>query len=450
MTKLGLSYFTGKLGLSESVEKIASNSAWLVLDKVCRLGGGLLVSIMLARYLGPEKFGVLSYALSITAFLGAFVYLGLSGLVVRDLVRHPGQKEILLGTTFALKMGGGVLAYSLILVLAFLVHDHHGFEFQVLVIMGLSLFFKPFDTIDFWFQSRVRSRFTVMARVGAFILSACLKAALVLAGASLIVIAWAFALEFILAALFLILMYRYQGLSILAWKIRLNKVRELLGQSWMLLASGFLGLIYLKADQIMLRWMIGPEEVGIYSVAAVISEAWYFIPGIIALSCYPRLIELKKAGPGDYENAVQKLLDLLFAMSVCVALAITFSAHYLIDFLYGPDYQKASTVLMIHIWAGVFMFMREVFNKWVLIENLLVFTIVSHGLGALANVILNLLLIPVYQSNGAAVATLISYAFAAYFFLFLRPATMGLGMMMTRSFLLPLRFIARIGRRRDH
>lgn len=441
MAKIRLSYLTGGLRFSESLQKIASNSAWLVLDKVCRLGGGLLVSIMLARYLGPEEFGVLSYALSLTAFLGAFVYLGLSGLVVRDLVRYPDQKEVLLGTTFAMKTGGGFLAYCLILILAFLIHDYQDFEFRVLVIIGLSLFFKPFDTIDFWFQSRIKSRFTVMARGAAFMLSACLKAALVLTGASIVHLAMAFALEFVLAAIFLVLMYRYQGFSIFAWKARLKKLRELFGQSWILLASGFLGLIYLKADQIMLRWLVGLEEVGIYSVAAQISEAWYFIPSVIVLSCYPRLIELKKRGEQDYESAIQRLLDLLFALSVCVALVITFSAHYLIDFLYGSDYQRASTVLMIHIWAGVFMFMREVFNKWVLIENLLVFTIVSHGMGAIANIVLNLLLIPAYQSNGAAVATLISYGFAAYFFLFLRPATSDLGRMMTRSFLLPMRFI---------
>ncbi|WP_052507416.1 flippase [Desulfonatronovibrio magnus] len=426
------------------MRKIASNSVWLIMDRLIRLGGGLVVSIMLARHLGPADFGIISYALSVTAFLGSFVYLGLSGLVVKDIVQSPDDKNTILGSTIGLKMCGAVFAFLIILGLAFFSHDRGGSEFWTLIIIGSALFFKPFDTIDFWFQSRVESRFTVMARVGAFSAAALVKVVLVFLGAGLVELALAGSLEFFLTAILLVLVYRLRGNSILDWRLRLQRAKELVSRSWILLLSGFLGLIYLKVDQIMLRWIKGPEDVGIYSVASTLSEAWYFIPAVIALSFYPRLIDLKAKGQKQYEQAVQGLLDLLFAFSVFVAVGVTVAAPFFVGMLYGQEYQPAAGVLMIHIWAGVFMFMREVFNKWVLIENLLRFTVVSHGLGAVSNLALNFVLIPSMGVYGAALATLISYGFAGYFFLFLHPATINLGKMMTRSFLLPFRLILKI------
>ncbi|MFW5730836.1 MAG: oligosaccharide flippase family protein, partial [Desulfonatronovibrionaceae bacterium] len=271
MKILKAGFLSSRLALGRDVKKIASNSGWLVLDRLVRLGGGLVLSVILARYLGPDKFGILSYALSVVAFLGAFVYLGLSGLVVREVVQKPGENHLTLGATFGLKSAGALLAYFIVLGLAFLSKGSK-LEFLTLLIVGLALFFRPFDTIDFWFQSRVQSRFTVLARISGFVLSALVKVGLVAGGAGLVPLAMAGSLEFFLSACFLVLVYRLQGNSILKWKFSLKRAGQLLGRSWILLLSGFLGLVYLKVDQIMLRWLKGPEEVGIYSVASMLSE----------------------------------------------------------------------------------------------------------------------------------------------------------------------------------
>ena len=101
-----------------ALARTVDNTAWLLLEHAGRLTIGLVVSIIMARYLGPQDFGMLSYALSVTAFLSTFVYLGLSGIVVRDIVRQPNQVGLLMGSTFALKMLGACLGYIVIIVMA--------------------------------------------------------------------------------------------------------------------------------------------------------------------------------------------------------------------------------------------------------------------------------------------------------------------------------------------
>jgi len=90
--------------------KLLQNFSWLIFERVLRIIGGLLIGIWVARYLGPEDFGLLSYAIVIVAFFTVLVDLGLSQIVVRELNNQPHQANSILGSAFALKFCGGLLA----------------------------------------------------------------------------------------------------------------------------------------------------------------------------------------------------------------------------------------------------------------------------------------------------------------------------------------------------
>jgi len=422
--------------------KIASNTWWLTFEHFLRLGMGILVSIALARYLGPEKFGFLSYAMSLASFFGAFAYMGLSGLVIRDLINHPEDKNAILGTTFALKSVGGITAFAILAIVSISGHTDP-VEKWVILIIGLTLFFRPFETIDFWFYSQTSSKPVVLAKSISFFVTSMGKLLLVLLGATLVYFACFSLLEAALSSFFLILTYKFSGQAVGQWKVFISKAREVLAQSWILIISGILATVYLKIDQIMLRWMVGPHEVGLYSVAVTFSEIWYFIPAVIATSIYPTLIDLKNRDKQQYWQSLQKTMDILFLFAFIVALLLTLIGPKLILFLYGQPYLKTGYILMIHVWAGIFIFMRGLFSKWVLIENLLSFSLFTHGLGALTNIALNLLLIKWYAGYGAAFATLVSYAVASYFSLFFFARTRNFARIMTKSLLLPFSFILR-------
>jgi O-antigen/teichoic acid export membrane protein len=421
------------------LRRIITNTGWLTSGVIFRLCVSLLVGVVVARYLGPRQFGVLSYASSLVAFLGTLSYLGLGGLVIRDLLCQPDERNVILGTTFFLKVAGGVLAYCF-LTLTLVFGDVDSTELRVVLLIGLTLLFRPFEVIDFWFDSQTLSRYSVIAKTIGFSITSAAKLLLVIAGASLLAFASVTVLEVILASCLLIVFYGYrtaQGLRF--WRFRVSWARELLGQSWMLILSGLFATLYLKIDQVMLRWIVGPAEVGVYSVAATFSEVWYFIPTAIVTSAYPTLLSQKAEDEHQYKASLQKIMDLLYSLSLFIALAITLISPKLIPFLYGVPYEKSGYILMIHIWAGVFVFMRGLLSKWIVIENRIVFSLVTQGLGAFVNVCLNFLLIPPYGGYGAAIATLVSYATASYLALFFHRETRLIAGMMTRSILLPLR-----------
>src|SRR3546814_2306816 len=120
----------------------------------------------------------------------------------------------------------------------------------------------------------------------------------------------------------------------------------------------------------------------------------------------PGRLSLRRSDPDQYDLRVQDLFDLLAAAGTLLAIAVTLTAWWFIPLLYGPEYQPAALMLMIHIWASIFVFMRAVLSKWLIAEELYIFSLVTHGSAAIVNVAINIALIPKFGGVGAAVATL--------------------------------------------
>ena len=409
-------------------------------DRILRMGVGLVVSVWLARYWGPETLGIYQYAFAIVAMLSYLTDLGLNGIVVRDLVEtRDNQQARILGTTFGAKLTSGLLCVGLAVGTVWTLRPDDTLMQLVVFILAFQLFGRAFDVIDLWFQSRVQSKFTVIAKSTAFLTVALVKVVLILLDAPLVAFAGAVVAEITLGAIGLIYFFRKQGQRLADWTFKLAEVKTLLGRSWPLILSGFGAIVYLKVDQIMLGDLASERAVGIYAVAARLSEVWYFFPAAIVSSVFPALLEQRAEDRELYRKRLQQLYDGLALCAFALAIPTTFLADFVIDLVYGSQYYGAGAILSVHIWASLFIFLRKALSKWIIAEDLYVFSAVTHGLGAVVNVSLNFYLIPHYEGLGAAIATVVSYATASYLALFLHPLTWNAARMMSLALLSPLR-----------
>jgi PST family polysaccharide transporter len=374
------------------------------------------VGVWVARYLRPGPFGILNYAF---AFAGLFIplsYLGMDGIVVRNLVRDPLQKDRILGTAFGLRVAGGFFCVLITVGAIILMRPTDIFTRWLVVIFAVGSVFQAFDVIRFWFESQVQSKYIVYVRNTVLCTIALVKVGLILIRAPLIYFAWAGLLEIILLSIGFWIAYRMKGYQIKLWRWDLQQAIVLLRESWPLIISGVATLVYMKIDQVMLGDMIGDKEVGLYSAAARISELSYFIPVAIVSSVFPSIVEAKKKDEDLYYERIWKLFRLMTGISYSIAIPMTLLSKFIVSTLYGSDYAEAGTVLAIHIWAAIFIFLSVARGPWILNEGLMKISLYSTILGAILNVVLNLFLIPLYSIIGAAIATLISYAFAGFLF----------------------------------
>ncbi|HFN7230765.1 TPA: flippase [Klebsiella quasipneumoniae] len=413
------------------------NSLWLLSERVITILFTFTVGIFLARYLGPNDFGVYNYLISIITLLTPLTALGLNAVVVRDLVDAQREEQndtnVILGTSCILRFFGGVFAcVSLLLVdIYFNISQHNTLW---LVLLATANIFSCFQVVDFWLQSKVNSKYSAILRLSIFIISAIVKLISIIVfscGLKTILVIQTF--EVLASGLLYVPLYKYLNGKIFSWTYNKNKAKTLMSKSWWLILSGVAEVLYLKIDQIMLGMINGYSTVATYAVAARLSEAWYFFPTIITASFFPLLILAKKESEEKYK---QKLLDLsrkLFFCALLISIFITLIAHTAINILYGQAYAESATILIIHIWASLFVFMRAVLSKWLVIENMLPFSLVTHISGAIVNIILNLILIPKMGGIGSAIATVISYSISSYFSLFIFKRTRVMGWIMTKA-----------------
>jgi len=403
------------------------NTSWLFGEKILRMIVGLFVGIWVARYLGPEQFGLFSYAQGFVGIFTAIATLGLDSIVVRELVKDDTRRDELISTAFWLKFMG---AFGVLIVLALAVNftsnDSH--TNSLVFIISSATIFQSFNVVDMYFQSKVLSKYIVYANVISLFISSIVKITLILNEAPLIAFAWVILFDsFILASGFIYFYLKnrrhneqpnrysvFDTESSFAWKFNKSTAFSLLKDSWPLILSGIVISIYMKIDQVMIKEMMNAEAVGQYAAAVRLSEAWYFIPMVIASSLFPAIINAKKQSEELYYARLQKLYSLMVWLAIAIALPMTFLSDWVVHFLYGEQYNQAGSVLMIHIWAGIFVFLGVASGKWFMAENLQIFSTVNTSIGAIVNIWLNYILIPKIGVSGAAWATLISYFVAAY------------------------------------
>jgi O-antigen/teichoic acid export membrane protein len=267
-----------------------------------------------------------------------------------------------------------------------------------------------------YFQAKVLSKYVVYANIISLFISSIVKIVLILNDAPLIAFAWATLFDSVVLALGFIYYYIKNNSTFKIQNLKFSKATAvaLLKDSWPLILSGIVISIYMKIDQVMIQEMIGSEAVGQYAAATRLSEAWYFIPMVVASSLFPAIINAKKQSEELYYARLQKLYDLMVWMAIAIALPMTFLSDWLINLLYGEQYSQAGTVLMIHIWTGVFVFLGVAFGKFLTTQNWTKKSFYRTLLGAILNIILNFILIPKYGINGAAIATLLGQFIANY------------------------------------
>ncbi len=393
---------------STSYKKVIGNTGWLIFDRVLRMTVGIYVTVWVARYLGPEQFGLLNYAFALTAIISLLSTLGLEQIIIRDLVKESSLKNVTLGTAFVLKLSGSFFSIILSILIVSVMRPGEYLTIFIVAIISLGTLFQSSDVIDLFFKSQVQSKYPVLSKSIPFIIINLFKIYLITNNAPLITFAWAAMAEVAFGALGLIIAYRLTKNNIKEWKFTYKRAKELLFESWPLLLSGIAVLIYMRIDQIMLGQIVGDTSVGHYSAALKLSEVWYTIPIAIMNSATPIITKSFTTDLSQYYVRLQKLFNLMTFIGLGLAIPTTFLAPLIIQVIYGKEYLVSATILSIHIWTSILVGWGLLKDMILVTQGLVKIILVTTLVGAICNVLLNLTLIPYYYGVGAAWATLIS------------------------------------------
>ncbi len=419
----------------EGFIKYFKNTSWLFGEKILRMVVGLFVGIWVARYLGPEQFGLFSYAQSFVALFSIIATLGLNSIVVRELVKKELDKNILIGTSFIMMFFASLFVIGLLFIATFFTSNDTYTNILIFILASATIF-QSFNVIDFYFQSKVLSKYVVYANISMLFLSSIVKIGLILVNAPLMSFVFVVLFDSIVLALGFIYFYKKNHQEFKNWKFDKKIALFLLKDSYPLIIAGVINSIYMKVDQVMIKEILDNTQVGYYAAAVKLSEVWFGIGVIICNSLFPAIVNAKKVSEELYYQRIYKLFLFLVVIAYILSIIVYFLSDYIILFLYGKEFIEASSVLAIHIFSAIFVYLGVSSGRWLIIENKTLLNLYRNIFGMIINVVLNIIFIPKFGIVGAAYASLIAYITAFYVMDIFQKGTRNIFYLKTKSLLL--------------
>ena len=421
----------------DAFNKYFKNAGWLMVARVGTIFIKMVVTaIIIPNYLGSSLNGELNYPLVLVSFFAAACALGMDSFVTRQLLQQPEKEHTILGTAFRLRLAASIVALPLIYLTYWLIDLYtagpQAAPFRYVFIVSFVCLFQSVSIIDCFFQAKVQGKYIMHIQVGANLLSAVVKLILVFWGASLGWFVWALLFDAVFLAIGYLYYYERQGNRLINWRFDSGMARHLLYYSWPLAFSSVAIILYMKIDQLMLDAYLGKAVFGVYDTVVKLSEGWYFIPTAIVTALFPAIMNARRDDPVRYRRRLQHLYELMTMVSVAIAIVTTLAAPFVYRIFYSSAYAAGAPVLIVHIWAGVFMFLYVATGQYLLAEGYTRISLARAVAGAVINIGLNNWWIPEYGMIGAAYATLVTYASTALFIIFV-PRTRAQGWLMLEA-----------------
>ena len=390
------------------------NAGWLIGGRIIHIILSFVIGLLSARYLGPGNYGLINYATAYTTFFNAFCTLGINAVIVKNFIDHPEEEGETLGTTLALRLVSSILSLLSIVGIVSIIDHGETTTIVVVALYCISLVFHIFDTFNYWFQSKLMSKYFAIATLVSYIVASAYRIILLMTGRSTEWFALANTVDYFIVAVLLFIFYKLNKGPKLSFSLK--KAKELLSVSCSYILSSLMVAVYGATDKLMLKQMLDESSVGFYALAFSISTMWAFILAAIIDSLKPGIMRDHNEDREKYLDGNRKLYALIFYISVFASLCVVLIAPLFITVLYGKEYFPTVTPLRIVVWYVAFSYMGVARDIWIVCERKQKYLKFLYAGSALLNIVLNYFAIPRLGASGAAIATLVTQISTIFLF----------------------------------
>lgn len=424
-----------KLHLSETKEAVIRNLFWAALGKIVNLLSGLLVGIIVARYLGPEQYGLMNYVISYVFLFQTFALFGLDSIEIREEARGQKPFTTIIGTAFYLKLFLGCCLVILAIFTSWMM-ETDGYTTVLVTIYSLVVVLNSLIVIRNYFTAIVQNEYVVKAEISRTIISIIIKLTLLFLNANLTWFIVAYMFDFVLLGTGYVMVYQTKIGSLREWHFDRDYAKFLLKESFPLLLTNTAVIIYQRIDQVMIGSMIDKSAVGFFSVAAKFTEVLVFLPMILAQTITPILVKAREHNIAEYKAKAQQFMNFSFWLSLIVAALVSMLAYWIVRYTFGAAYSPAVAVLQVMAFKTASVALSNTAGAMLVTEGLQRYAILRDGFGCLVCVVLNYLLLPRYGIMAAAFVSIASNIAAGYLADALVPAYRHLFVCQTKTLLL--------------
>lgn len=399
---------------------------------------GFFVHAMVARHLGPEHFGKLSYVIKTVNIFYTFSLFGVDELIMHELLSDKYIKNDILKTVFKMRIGMSVVGF-LSLGLFLLVAQEQKDMFTLLTYLyGINIFLQAFSLFELSFQANLSFKPLFWANNIGYMTSSALRVLGVVLNASLSFFLSTYIIAEIIAKT---LIQKKMGFSFLQGHYQKGLAVSLARASFPYFIAAFVVLLDQRLSFIFIERYRDLVELGNYSVAVTLVDLWMFLPTAVTASVFPTIITAFKGNKEQYSIRIQYLSDILVWLGIVFSVGVFFTAKMVIHVLYGEEYSEAPDALWLYAMTTIPVFFNLARLKWLSLEKRLDHWLWYCSICLIANLILHMLLVPDLGVKGAILSYLTSQLLGNMVMcLFSEPIRNSI-LIFLRTIIFPLRFM---------
>ena len=399
--------------------RAVKNASWIIVCKAVQAVMGLIISMLSARHLGPDNYGLLNYAISLSLFVTPVAQLGYTSILVHDLIQEPEKEAEIMGSAILSSLVSSLMCMAGIALFVRVSSPNETLTLLVCVLYSLVLLMQCGELLQYWFQAKLLSKYSALITLAAYGAMSVYQVILLILKKGVAFFAAAKAFEYLIAAVGLLITFR--RLSGKRLSFSWPRAKRLMRHGWFYMLSALTVMTFAQADRIMLKMMMGHLAMGYYSAAVVCANLTDFIFVAIIDSFRPVILEKRLISRRDYENGMSGLYGIVIYLALLQSIVIAVLARPIIYILYGSAYGNAVNALRIIIWYTAFSYIGMTRNVWILGEKKEKLLLVINLCGATVNVGLNALLIPRHGIEGVAFASLVTQMFTNWILGYILP-----------------------------
>ena len=381
-------------------------------DYIFSLTASLIVGIAVARYLGPEMYGIIAFATAVYTLLVIIVSLGIDDIIMKDMLQYEEKQGSIQGSALFVKSAAAFLVYGIIFIY-FLINYSGEKLYSVLIITGAVLF-QPLSVFSCIFLINAQAKYTSIARMISYTLSSLLKIILIIFKAPVTYFAFAVFIDYAVLYLTVILMYKYKKYTVSGWHIDISYIKYILKSAVPLFAAVLFYTFYQKVTVIIISSMYSDYASGIYSAAARLTEIWYLVPAVLMTAFFPAIIKAKQISEEEYNKRIKTLFYVTTIPFILIAFFAVLLSPFIIKILYGEKYIESSIVLSLTIWSVPFISFYVISSKCFILENKVKHLLLRSALSFILIIFLGCILGSFYYLKGFSIAVVVS-SFISFF-----------------------------------
>lgn len=401
--------------MNNGVKKIINNIGWLIFDKIFILLLQFFVGVKIANYYGATLFGKYSYAISLVAFSNIFFEL-INSRVLKKYYTKENFNILVFNTNFFKNSIAIILFFIPIIYKFFYKIDNTLFYLLILLCLD-NILMTATSGIENFFEYKLEAKRIVISNNIVKIISYFLQYICMILNKGIIFIAIVRCIGSLIRVI--ILKYQYNSsylgkLENKSVKLDIKLIVKIIDESKYLWFSFVSFLIYTQTDRLMINHYLGVEEVGVYTIGMQLSNILAILIGPIQNSLFPKFLELYRNDYQKYYNFYKLTNTIITQFYLIITLISIIVVKYTFKYVYSSQYDGAILIYSILAFSVFIKANGSLQTSHMTIKNITKKSFYKTLVSLILNIILNILLIPKYGINGAAIATLITQFIALF------------------------------------